>query len=460
MYKSILFVYMGTWPRRLASLACVACLPAAAGASTAAPAAVAGAPLLSKSVAWDELKKNGLRWQQTLTLRPEAEAKRVEAESALSLKVGFVAQQFGMHTNPNEYGIPDHIQGINWIFFGSTGIELEATLLDLVERTKIAIARTGVKIADGQSREFQTDLTALMLLQFLETQRLKRELMVIDSNLERDRVILKLAKSKIAAGAGIPLDVAKAKSLTGADTLKRASTYTKFIKTRQGLALLIGREKPEWDVEALRFEPVSETLFDHALENSLRDRADLRVASLNAQSAAYGRDEAKRRIWPKVTLLGSTGIASIDPFGMGNHSAFNGFAGIKFMIPLWSGGLMDAERQKAEAISARAELQLKQTHLMLLSEVKAAFGSLLNARQAIVASEDYVTTAQDESRIAEQRYYSGASNLLELASAHANLIGANDSNTEAIYSYEKAKIGCFHSMGNFDPYFTETQVSP
>ena len=223
--------------------------------------------LLTKKQAFQMMEKNGFKWKQTNLLTSEAEAKTMEASSAFQPHIGTAARTFLGRVNAAEYGLPDS-QLPDYFLFASLLIQGQYTLFDASARARLEAAKLGEGLNRETKNQYKQELTYVMLLQYLNIQRLKRQLDTHEENIKRAEQLLRFAKTKAHIGAGIPLDIARAKSLLGSENLKKVMTYTKYMKSRQEMALLLGRQRVDEEFEPLTLNVVSDADLNSGLKNS------------------------------------------------------------------------------------------------------------------------------------------------------------------------------------------------
>jgi outer membrane protein TolC len=388
----------------------------------------AEASVLTKQQAYEMLKSKGFKWNLTKTLNLEAEAKRAASESELKPQFQLGFRQYVARINPIQYGGAD-AQTIDTIGFGTTAIEMSWLLMDVAAKAKILSAEANEKMSGAQAKHYQNELTALMLIQYLNVQRLNRQLDVMDANIAKSQLILKLVAAKKSVGAGIPLEVARAKNLLKLDQLKKVAVYTKYIKAKHELALSLSEERLDFDLEALQPSFIPPAEIKSVLQKSLDSRNDLKAAEFGLESANGARDETKKMYFPKLQFLGQVGSTQPTLLGLPGRT-LGGFLGFSLSIPLETGGLLEAKRRETETLQ-----------------------QLMAAEEAVRASDDYVKTANEEAQIAESKYSSGASNILDFTSAHTNLASANDTRIENVFNYEAAKVNYYRTLGDFTEYF-------
>ncbi len=408
--------------------------------------------VLTKLEAYDLLKKNGFKWRLTDTLKLDAEVKSQLAESEMGFKSEFVARELIVRTNPITFGLNEDVYTVSTIGLGTSSVVFNWTLLDFATRAKILGSHENEKMSAEQSLQYKNDLTALMLIQYLTIQRLKKQVETMDANLTRSRLILQFANAKKNVGAGIPLDIARAKNLVELDQLKKMTAYTKLIKAKHDLASLLGAEHMHSELEPLSAKSTPNLEFQAALDRSLESRPDLKSAELAQSIAQFAREESHRLLWPKLSFIGEVGSTNTTMLGLGIKS-LNGAVGLSLTIPLTTGGYISGKRKEAEVMNIKADMQLQQTRTEIVAQVKEALETMISAQEALKTADNYLNTAQEESQISEKRFYSGSSNSLDMMNSHTNLAQAVDTHTESLFNFEAAKVNYYRVMGDFNEYF-------
>lgn len=414
--------------------------------------------VFSKQEAYALLRAQGFKWNQIQTMAPEAESKTAAAASEFRPRFQLGFRQYLARINPIQYGAAE-TQTLDTVGFGTTALELTWSLMDSLAKAKLLTAEANEKMTSAQAKHLENELTALMLIQYLNAQRLKKQLDMMDAALKKSQLILSLVTTKKSVGAGIPLEVARAKNLLQLDQLKKISTMTRYLKARRELALLLGKEELPEDFEILSPQVMTIENLQEASSASLKNRSDLKSAEAAMVAAELARSEAGKIIFPKLTLFSEVGTTQPSILGF-PAKTMNGFIGLSLSIPLESGGLIDAKRREAALVMQKAHLQKQQIQAEIHSQVKESMEQLAAAEEALKASADYLKTAQEEADIASQRYKLGSSTVLDLTTAHANLATAVDTRVENIFNYEAARVGYFRAHGDFQKYFSLSPNGP
>ncbi|MCM0606819.1 MAG: TolC family protein [Xanthomonadaceae bacterium] len=411
------------------------------------------ASTLTKLKALEQLKGRGLRWRQTEVLKLEADAKSSEAKSYKRLQLHFSAKEFLGKVNPLQYGLTIANDG-NLIAVGTSGIEGGYLLFDQAISERIDAAESNQLYTHAQSESYQNDLISLMLVQYLNVQKMKLKTDMLSVSKKRANEVLKIASAKVNAGLGVKLDLMRAEALVAAEELKGIDAEMALAKAKQELATTLGQEQLNDDLENL--EPI---LLDgdemvRSISDPLDHRADLKALKQGVKATQLMVTAAKHDRWPKVLIYGSWGVfnAGTTPFGLAATSS-NGLGGIAISMPIYTGGRLDGKEQEEAAKALKTELQESQLRLEAKSQIKLSLDQVRTTRAAVDVTNRKVKILNEELRLIQKKYQSGSGSGIEVTNTLVGVAETHDSNIDAIYGYELAKVGLFKNLGNFDEYF-------
>ncbi len=408
---------------------------------------------LTKRDAFEALQAS-TKWNLTRTLQDESNQKSIEADSELRPHFQLAFKQLAARINPIQFGINNQIESIDTIAVGSTSLQMEWAISNPMAAAQSLIAKAQAKASGYQAKEYQNDLTALMLVSYLNVQKLERQLATTEASLEKSNLILKLATSKRKIGAGIPLEVARAKGLVGLDQVKKMLAMTKLLKNKHDLEKLLDLNKIATPLEKLNPQIVPNQDSQSFMAAAFESRLDLRSAEVSRESSNMLKQEATRWFLPKISLFAEAGTVQPSLLGL-PAKTLNGAVGVSFMIPLESGGMIAAKRREAQIASYRAEINLKEKKQEILSQIKEALESVAAAEEGLIVARNYIATSSEEADIAEKRFFSGMSTVLDLSSAHTNRALADDTLTESEFNFEAARINYYRVLGDFKDYFED-----
>ena len=110
-------------------------------------------------------------------------------------------------------------------------------------------------------------------------------------------------------------------------------------------------------------------------------------------------------------------------------------AGISVTLPLFTGGMISARRQEAELRARAAEENLRDLEDNIVRDVRIAWLDAQNAFDRYHITADLVENARQAFTLAEARYNSGISSIVEFDQAQLNLIAAQINYATTQYEY-------------------------
>jgi outer membrane protein len=179
------------------------------------------------------------------------------------------------------------------------------------------------------------------------------------------------------------------------------------------------------------------------LKEALNARPDL--ASMESQSRAVELTLRATRggYGPRLSVLGT-----FTETGAGFGSlAFNVSAGAELLIPLWEGGLVQAQVREARSNLEGINAQLEGLRQQVRLELEQARLRVRAAKESLVAAGDAVLNARERLRLAEGRYQAGTGSILELGDAQLALSNSAAQQVSAQYSLASARAQLQRALG-------------
>ena len=154
---------------------------------------------------------------------------------------------------------------------------------------------------------------------------------------------------------------------------------------------------------------------------SLRDERD---AALR-----FAKSQRDARL-PTVSAIGVAGDSPAHDSRLADNYAA---AGVQLSLPLFAGGLYAARQHEAELkAQANAEM-LRMAEDNAIRDVRIAWLNVNNALEQLHTTEQLVKHAEEAYDLAEARYKTGISSIVELSQAQLSLTSAQIANTDARY---------------------------
>jgi NodT family efflux transporter outer membrane factor (OMF) lipoprotein len=232
---------------------------------------------------------------------------------------------------------------------------------------------------------------------------------------------LSLADTRERAGLTSGLDAASARAALASARARPIAARQAAEEARLGLEALLGLN-PGTLTSALT-QPINAALETPAVRALsapaavLARRPDLRAAEFQLWAAGADTRAARRDFWPTLTLSAALGGQELDPETPFTASGFLGQIAGGLTAPLFSFGRLENARDAADARRTQAEIAYRQAAVDALSEVEAALVALASAEARAATLAEAVAAADDQTRLASQRYRGGVSPFLEVLAA-------------------------------------------
>ena len=254
---------------------------------------------------------------------------------------------------------------------------------------------------------------------------------------------LKLAEAFYKAGTQPEYDVTKAQVDVANAKLNLIHSQNQIKVSKLLLENSLGVKIPNEFIitDSLKYDSLKISI-DSVKSVALDNRTDLK--SLQLKLAAQKS---------LVSSVWSQNLPSISAFGNYNWNGFNfplysrWSAGINLSIPIFQGFSVSAQVQQAESQEKNIEASIEQLTLSILSEVQENYLAVIDAENRIAAAKQLVLQAEENFRLATQRYKAGVGSATEITDAQLALSNARYSNIQAHYDYLTSLVSLKRSMG-------------
>lgn len=155
---------------------------------------------------------------------------------------------------------------------------------------------------------------------------------------------------------------------------------------------------PKGQMERVSFTQPFNTLLKQALIN----RLELKQSEIDMELAQQDVDIARSKLWPTVNLSLSSGVSSrqsdYDPAAVETRVSLN------MSWNIWQWGQTNKEIDSAELDLSVEKLRGQQQKVTIMSEVQAAFLTVMEAQKSLNVSEQALKQAEENFRVSQIRY--------------------------------------------------------
>jgi outer membrane protein len=199
------------------------------------------------------------------------------------------------------------------------------------------------------------------------------------------------------------------------------------------LANLMGlREPTTYRLVEEPSPPMLLTNIPELVEQALQARPEL-LSLRNSREASLKSAQAEKALrYPTVSAVGSAGVIPVGDSQLPKNYAA---AGVSVTLHLYVGGLYSARIQEAELRARAAEESLRDLENNVIRDVRIAWLNAQNAFDRLRITAELLDNAKQSYDLAQARYKTGLSSIVEFNQAQLNLLSAQIAYANTQYEY-------------------------
>jgi outer membrane protein len=301
-------------------------------------------------------------------------------------------------------------------------------------------ARTGAAVAQLDAQATLQSMLATVSESYFAHLRNLRRIVVLDANIERAQKLLTLAQNLLAGGVATQIDVTRADALVAQAQLARLQHQTTVVASELLLKRLLDLDlRQPLDLKDFVVRRVAAGEYAFGRERTtfelradyLRAQKALEQAKLDLRTARFGR-------LPVFSLTGEYGYASTEYSDSAQKTAWLAAASVS--LPIFDGLRASADSRLALSHQRAQELQLRTLEQQIGAELRLATQDADSRNAQIAVAEKSLRLAEDEYRLARNRFEAGAADNREVVDAQNQLAQVSDGLVEAVYQYNLARV--------------------
>lgn len=306
------------------------------------------------------------------------------------------------------------------------------------------------RVAEHEAARVRQDLALEVRRTFYALVAARDGERVADTNLARAEEHLRLALERRAAGAVSGGDVVQAQVHVAEARLARVRVESLVQQARGALNTAMGlpvATPVEADSQEAPVAPPHPVEVSGGLAQALTDRPTIAAAVQRALAATEAVSAAQSAFGPKIAAEWSVGLRDSHFF----PSERDWRAGVTVTWSLFDGFAKRHRLAGARAAHARDEAEVERTKQTVQAEVWSAHATLRETHEAIAAADVLIRDAEENVRIARERYRVGAGTVNELLDAQAALARAGAVRAQAAWDYRTARATYDWTIGRALP---------
>ncbi|MFT4174268.1 MAG: efflux transporter outer membrane subunit [Rhodocyclaceae bacterium] len=179
----------------------------------------------------------------------------------------------------------------------------------------------------------------------------------------------------------------------------------------------------------------------------LAQRPDVLAAAQNLAAAGAASAQADAQRWPRVTLAGDIGAASLTSAGVSTDGTVWRIGPVVITFPLFDGGTRHARAQAAKVHYETASTVYAARLRIAIQEVEGALLTLESTAQRSESARIATGGFERSYRATEAGYHAGAGSLFELEDARRSLVAAQRTSIALRRERLLAWIALYRSVG-------------
>lgn len=295
------------------------------------------------------------------------------------------------------------------------------------QRASISASEAELQAARYDLEQARVDLAAEVALSYIELRGLQARLAIARANLAAQEDTLQITDWRVQAGLASSLDLEQARAAAEQTRAQIPALRASLSKTAHALALLGGQAPAASQPLLETVRPVPLPPADLALSfpaDTLRQRADLRVAEQRVLAALARVEQADAARWPSFQLAGSLGLAAARPADLFELSSLTRSLLAGLSASLFDGGAARAQVRAQQAALEQSRLGYETALLAALQQVEDGLAALAGDRERLLRLQAAAEAAANAELLARQRYASGLIDFRTVLDTQRTLLSA------------------------------------
>tara|TARA_R110002096_G_scaffold238581_13_gene430203 strand:+ start:573 stop:1985 length:1413 start_codon:yes stop_codon:yes gene_type:complete len=302
--------------------------------------------------------------------------------------------------------------------------------------------------AQAQYEDVMLSLRAALARQYFALRFAQQEKAILADGVAVREESLQLQETRMAEGAGVKLDVARARTELESTRVQAAELDRVAGKLEHAIAVLAG-EAPSNFTPSKEASPVRLPKVPAGVPSELLNRRpDLRVAERNLRAAAKQVGIRKVDFLPRISLMGDGGVASLrtDNLFASPESVYRSL-GPQVDLPLFQGGVRTSAVAQAEAAWREAVENYQSALLTAVREVDDSLLDLQILQQQIDAQARAVDAANETAQLSKERFDRGLVSYFEVVDAERARLEAQRVENSLRSEHAAASVQLIQALG-------------
>ena len=325
------------------------------------------------------------------------------------------------------------------------GISLNQTLMDFGKtRTAVEVQNKQVQAARYNVEGKIADILLNMGTQYFTVLRAQQDVRIFQDNVRNLEAQLGRAQGFYKAGTKAKIEVTQAEANLAAGQITLVKAINAEKKARANLNTCMGNQKfLDYTLQEIIVSAPKITL-ERALELAGDQRPDILAQRLSVRSSEAQVANGEAQYWPTISASGSYSWSDARFL----PSPYNWSFGVTMSVPIFNEPLLSGQIRAYQAQLKQSQAQLESVILAGREAVVEAYISLHEAEQRVQLSLPALASAQENFRLATERYQVGVGASLDVSDAERLLVQARSQELQARFDLQLAIVKLHHEVGD------------
>jgi outer membrane protein len=354
---------------------------------------------------------------------------------------------FGFNFSAPGFVIPSKVGPFTVIDMRPT---VRYTVLDLANRRRLDVTKAGVDTGKADLEVARAQVSEVVARSYLAALRAEASLKATQTNVDLSKALVALAQSQKDAGSGTGIEVTRAQ-------VQLANNEGRLIVAQndrnRAVLQLLRSMGLDLSVQvtlagALDFVPQSNRTAAAEIARAREGRMELRAQKQRETVARLNTVAVEAERLPTISSFADYGGIGQPQIGL----AATHTAGVTVNVPIFDGGRRAARRMETNTAARTEQLRTRDLEQQIELEVRLGLESLRSAETQVTTAREGLRLAQNEVEQAQRRYQAGVGVPLEVTDAQARLDRARDTEIQALYAYNMARLEVAVATGHIQEF--------
>jgi outer membrane protein TolC len=380
--------------------------------------------------------------EQRAALLPNVDAAFSDQSRTENLAAqGFTSRLFTAIPIPN-FSFPSFVGPFTTVDARVTGTQ---SVFDFSTIRRYQASKVGVTAARSDADATQEQVASQVARAYLAAVKGDADVETALSNVTLSEALLKQSENEKEAGTGTGIEITRAKVQLANDRQRllvaQNARHGAHLQLLRAIGMRLDTELELTD--KLQYLPVDAVTMDAAKAQALKERPDLRAQQDREANARLSASATRLERMPSLSAFGDYGSNGTAL----NNSLPTRTVGFQVKVPLFDGGRRDARREESASEYRAEAVRTNDLKEQIELDVRLALDSLQSAEQEVKVAQEGLNLANNELTQARRRVDAGVAIGVEVTDAQTRLERARDNHTDALYSYNLARLDLAQAMG-------------